>query len=73
MSLTNTVPLGQAALDVLEAESVLTSALALRTTITTELTDLQTAQTTYESEVLLRTPGVVGAISPLTVDAPAPR
>jgi len=73
MSLTNTVPLAAAALLVLEKEMLYTDALALRTAITTELTDLQAAQTAYESEVLLRTPGAVGAISPLTVDAPAPR
>ena len=67
MSLTNTVPLAAAALLVLEKEMLYTDALALRTPITIELTDLQAAQTAYESEVLLRTPGAVGAISPLTV------
>jgi hypothetical protein len=67
MSLTNTVPLAAAALLVLEKEMLYTDALALRTPITTELTDLQAAQTAYEIEVLSRTPGAVGAISPLTV------
>jgi hypothetical protein len=73
MSLTNTVPLGQAALDVLEVESLLTSAFALRQSTAPLIANLQAAQAAYEIEVLSRTPGVVGAISPLTVDAPAPR
>ncbi len=73
MSLTNTVPLATAALAILEAEAVLTSAVALRTSTPALVTALTTAQSEYETEVLARTPGAYGAISPLTVNAPAPR
>lgn len=66
MSMTDTTPIGAAALLVLEKEMVYTDALALRKTITTEYTDLQAAQTNYETEILLRTTPT-GAISPATV------
>ena len=39
---------------VLDNESVYTSAVALRTVITTELTDLEASQTDWETEILLR-------------------
>jgi hypothetical protein len=47
---------------VLSAEAVYTSAVARRAAITTELTDLQTAQTDWETEILLR----VQPVGPVT-------
>ncbi|MBT9138152.1 MAG: hypothetical protein DDT31_00702 [Syntrophomonadaceae bacterium] len=73
MSITNTAPLAAAALAVLQAEAAFTSAVALRISATALRNALITAQSAYEREVILRTPGAFGAISPLTVTAPMPR
>lgn len=69
MSLTNTAPLAAAETARDDAEVAYTNSLALRfpPAMPSFLSTLQAAQAAYEVEVLSRTPGAVGPLSPPVV------